>query len=113
MKTQKQVVEEFLAGGFLLVGEYRATAVDKISWRDKVTKQAMSAEVIYHTVETATGSFKVNERLADGAKGETRLAEIRAEGIVKGKQVVVRYSEVTTERGNVSLRGTIELLESK
>lgn len=113
MKTQKQITEEFLAGGLVLVGEYRATSIDKISWRDKETKAALSAEVMYHTVETATGSVKVNERLADGVTGEKRLAEIRGEGITKGKQVVVRFSELKTERGNVSLRGSIELLEAK
>lgn len=109
---QAEATAEFLAGKFVVVGEYRASSAETVNYRDKTTGRAASMESLRHTVETESGSFALDERVPDGAKASDVLASMKAAGLVKGSRVLVRLTSFLTQKGVTSARGTLELFDT-
>lgn len=113
VKTNKmaEAIARFEAGESVMVVEYRVSKADKISWRDKAgSGKVLEAETLRHTVETPSGAFAVDERLPDKVTGAERLAELQKGGLTKGKKVLLVLTQLITQKGVTSARGSIELL---
>lgn len=95
------------AGALAVIAEYRSSKPEHIRWRDKQTGKAMEADMLRHTVEVGDASIAVSDRLEEGETGEGKIAKL---GVKKGQKVLLRFSEITTERGLISARGTLEAI---
>lgn len=96
------IVELMKAGELVAVVEYRKSIAEVISWRDKVSGKAMKAPVLRHTVETATASVSVAERVPDDWDAAKYTPPFK-----KGDKVALWVTEWKTERGSVSARGEL------
>lgn len=86
--------------------EYRSSKAEKIRWRDQKTGQALEASVLRHTVENASGSMVVNERVDDKMDVEHYQPPFS-----KGERVVLTLTEYKVERGMIQTRGKLDKLE--
>jgi len=101
-----ELSERVRKGEVVAVGEYRMSKAETINWRDKQSGAAKSAVVLRHVVEVGDKSVTVNERVPDGVKeGDVKVAWS------KGQLVVLHLDSWVTERGTVTCRATLELLE--
>jgi len=101
-KKMADLVNDFKNGVPVLIVEYRKGMAETISWRDKASGKAMTAPVVRHTVETASASVSVAERVED-----TFDTSKFVQPFAKGAKVAFYPSEMTTERGQLSARGVI------
>lgn len=101
--TEAAATKAFLSGQLVAFGEYRASAAETIQWRDKVTRAALSAPTLRHTVEFGNQSVVVNERVDEA----TFKVEDYKPPFVKGARVVVFYTSVTIDKGVTQMRGAI------
>jgi len=97
-----EAVKAFERGEKVMLCEYRKSVAETINWRDKGTQKPMTAPVLRHTVETATESLTVTERVPD----DFNVVAFKAP-MAKGAKCLVWLSELKQERGNVSARGTL------
>lgn len=98
---------KILAGERIFVCEYRSSKCENITWRDKDTGRSQSAHIVRHTLESGPDSLILNERTGDNFDASKWAAPAK-----KGQTVVVHVTELKTERGMLSARGTLEVLES-
>lgn len=104
--NMEKASQEWASGSFLVIGEYRNSRSEMLNWRDKQTGASKSAPILRHTVEVGNTSCAVNERVPDN----TKLEDIRIPWR-KGEIVAVRLTEMSTDKGMVSLRGTLEKIQ--
>lgn len=95
------------SGAMCVVVEFRRSIAETISWRDKTSGKALTAPVVRHTVESGIATITVNERVAD----DFNVAAFKPP-FEKGARVLLQFTELHTEKGNVSARGTLTALES-
>lgn len=103
--TEKEFVDRVQSGALLVLGEYRMSKQEMISWRDKQTGRPMSAPVLRHTVEFGDMAVAVSERLPDSI---TKLEEVPPIPFKKGQRVVLHLDELTRSLGMVAARGRLE-----
>jgi len=90
----------------VLIGEYRNSKSEMLKWRDKMTGAAKEGPICRHTIEGGGISYAAAARIPDG----TKLEDIRIP-FRKGDAVVIRFTEYTTTRGAVAVRGELEKLQ--
>jgi len=100
--TKAEALAQLQGGVFGAFVEYRMSTAEVINWRDKATGKAMSAPIVRHTVETATASIAVAERVPD----DFNVAAFKPT-IKKGAKCFLVMSEYMTERGSVKARGEL------
>lgn len=102
--------QEFLNGvqnGVPLVEvEYRASNAEVIKWRDKVTKQALSAPMVRHTVEYHKGSMAVSERVPDDFNVENYNPPFK-----KGDKVILEIAGWQSQKGAITAQGTLHPID--
>jgi len=103
--TLTTVRAEWEKGAFVVVAEYRAGRVEKIAWRDKITKEPREMQFITHALEIGGQPIAMRERVQDGADLTAWVPPA-----VKGAAVVVRFDQLETEKGIRTLRGTVQPL---
>jgi len=102
---KSEVLAKVMAGERLLVGEYRSSQVEQISFRDKTSGQARSFWRVAHTVEFGNLSVSVSERMPDDFDGSKFVAPGK-----KGNAVVVHMDGWLVEKGTCRASGKLELL---
>jgi len=111
MAKEKQVIERFLAGAFIVMAEYRGFKVESMSWRDKKTGGRVSAPIAIHAVEVGDVQLKVTEWLPDDtpkdASGQPQVASKHK----KGERVVVKLDSLEVQSGMHQARGSIHPVE--
>jgi len=103
--TKSELVERVLKGEPLLAVEYRSSKAERISYRDKETKTAQVLVLLSHTVENATGSIRVSERVEDTFDPDKYVAPYE-----KGARVVLVLQSLQVARGITTASGKLELL---
>lgn len=105
MKVQ-EINAAVLGGRRVVVGEYRASKIEEIKWKDKETHQPKQAVFCRHTVEFGPESVQVNERVPEGAA----VSDIKVPW-VKGQ--IVALVDFTWEifKGASTVRGTLQSVE--
>lgn len=103
--TQQEAVSRWMDGELLAIGEYRMSRAEMLNWRDKTNGQARSAPMLSHTIECGNISLTVAERIPDNVK----LDDLKIPWS-KGQKVVVHFNQLTTEKGLVSARGSLDPL---
>lgn len=101
-KKLSEVKKEWESGIPVLLVEYRKSMAEQINWRDKASGKMMHAPVLRHTVETATASVMVTERVADDFKVDGYQAPF-----AKGQRVALYATELATDKGQLSARGQL------
>jgi len=101
-----EAIKQWEVGSFLIPVEFRKSIAEVIAWRDKATGKAMTAPVVRHTVETATATLTVNERVPD----DFNVGNFK-QPFEKGKRVLLSVTELHQERGNFTARGVLLPLE--
>jgi len=102
--TKAEAVKLWEAGQTVAVVEFRSSRVDDLSWRDKTTGKAMHAKLLRHTVECGNQSVAVQERMPDDWDGKVPVE------FKKGDICLLNFSAWNTERGAVTVRGSLQLL---
>jgi len=105
--TKTELTQAVLNGEPVLVVEYRASNAETIKWRDKVSKQALSAPTLRHTVEFSKGSMAVSERVEDTFDTGAYKPPFK-----KGDKVVLRFTGWQQQKGAVTASGSLELFDS-
>jgi len=106
IKTKKELVDSFYAGEMVLVGEYRSSEAEQITWRDKASGAMLSAPMLRHVVELGVKSAIVSERVDRATfKPENYVPTFK-----KGDKVIVRLRTCMIEKGVIKLDGTLEPL---
>jgi len=103
--TKAEVQKLWEAGHQVALVEFRSSRVDELAWRDKTTGKAMKAKLLRHTVEAGTQSVSVQERMPDDWDGKVPFE------FTKGEQCALNFSAWMTERGAVTVRGTLQRLQ--
>jgi len=101
-----EVLQRIQAGERILIGEYRSSKCETINWRDKVSGKPLSAAAVRHVVEFGPDSVVIAERTAENFE----VAKFKAPAS-KGQKVACHFTEFLTERGVMSARGTLEVIE--
>lgn len=104
--TLSEASKLFLAGGRLLVGEYRSSKAENITWRDKQSGKPMHAATLRHIVECGGDSVVVSDYLPDG-----QTAEGYKPPFTKGQPVIISVTSIQVDKGLVSCRGQMSALE--
>jgi len=98
----EELAKKFQAGFIGFVGEFRFSSAETMKWRDKTTGKAMTAPILRHTVETATATVSITERVEDDFDVKAFVPEFK-----KGDRVMVELTELENERGSLKGRGTL------
>lgn len=106
MAKKSEIMDRVMRGERVIICEYRSSKMENIAWRDKESGKAMSAAVIRHTLESGPDSVTVNERTAADFDSSKWVAPAK-----KGQLVALHFTEFKTERGLMSARGTLEIIE--
>jgi len=86
----------------VMIVEYRKSIAEVIEWRDKGTQKPMTAPVLRHTVESASASLTVTERVPDTFNALGYKSPFK-----KSAKVVLWLTEWKQERGTISARGVL------
>jgi len=103
---EKDMIAGILAGQRLLKVEYRGSKVELIKWRDKESGRSREAWTVRHMVESGPDSIVVHERTDEGFDAAKWQAPLK-----KGQAAVFHCDALITEKGLVSGRGRLEVLE--
>jgi len=109
---QKEAIKRFMDGQPVLMVEYRGYKAETITWRDKDTKQSVSAPILRHNVEgvSENGSavpYGVSKRVEDNFVVSSYVSPFK-----RGEKVVLVFTAMMTERGNITFSGDLHKLEA-
>jgi len=105
--TRKQAAEQFIAGSRVILAEYRGSKLEHVEWRDKESGKAMKGDFLKHNIESGPDPIVVNERLAEGTDAKATLDE-RQKTLKKGQTVLVTFSQMSSNKGQLSMTGKLE-----
>ncbi len=94
------------AGELVVLGEYRSSDAQAITYRDKTTGRMAEMNTLAHTVEFGAHSIKLRERTEDSFKP----AEYKS-AYKKGQRVVVHLESLLREKGVYTGSGKLQPLE--
>lgn len=100
--TNKELMEQIMAGKPLVVVEYRSSKAENIKWRDKETQKTLTGVFLRHTVEAGEVSVAVNERTGEDFKADGYKAPFK-----KGEKCVLVFTDYQTVKGATSARGVL------
>lgn len=106
--TVKEMQDRQLAGEPFLVVEYRSSAVEKINYRDKVTRMAMSMVSVTHACEFGSRPITIREKVADDFDPRNFVAPF-----TRGQMCVWKVESMLREKGLYRGEGTLEILETQ
>jgi hypothetical protein len=107
--TQDDAIKNFQAGIPCLIVEFRSSKAERITWRDKTTRETMTAPLLRHCVESANGTpYVVNERV-----DATFDPDAFKQTFVRGSKVFLEYVSSESMRGIIHFAGTIRPLAGK
>lgn len=106
MAKKSEIMARIEKGERLIVCEYRSSKLETLNWRDKDTGKSMSAAVVRHTLESGPDSVTVNERTGNDFDAAKWVPPAK-----KGQMVALHFTEFKTERGIMSARGNLEVIE--
>jgi len=112
MAKQKEVVERFLSGAFIVVAEYRGFKPEIMSWRDKKTGARTSAPIAVHAVEVGDIQLKVTQWLPDDTPKDAEGRPIVFAKHRKGERVVIKLESLEVQSGMYQARGEIHAVEA-
>lgn len=112
MKNE-EIVGLLRQGKPLVIGEYRRSKAEVITWRDKESGRPMSAPSIRHTVETPDETFEVSDFI-EVPEGKTAEDIVRAFVPLfnKGAEVLVVVKGWQAAKGVVKCRGELHALKA-
>lgn len=94
------------AGELIVIGEYRSSDAQSITYRDKTTGRMAEMDTLGHTVEFGNHSIKLRERTEDNFKPDQYKAPYK-----KGQKVVVQLESLLREKGVYTGSGKLQPLE--
>jgi len=87
----------------VLLGEYRGTKVEKVSWKDKVTGKEECFHKVSHTIEVTDATGAVSSLVDDERQPKTFDGSVPyVAGVNKGQVVALRLSSFQRSKGVVS-----------
>jgi len=93
-KTESQVLAEILAGGLILIGEYRLNKAEAVDYTDKETKKPEVFKSCRHTVEIGPTAYTVNENIPDDFEPAQYVSPFK-----KGERVALYFNLMTPVKG--------------
>lgn len=100
-----EVLANVMAGTPCVVGKYWSGSVSQITFRDKKTNQAKTANIARETVLTSKEPMAITRFLRDDEKPEAWHPSAK-----KMEDVFVRIEGMNVDRGSVTLQGTVEVI---
>lgn len=106
---QANIINNILAGKFLLVGKFVHFKKEVVAYRDRQTGQAATFNKLEFTILTANGIVFVqpDTRKIPGFKMDAYVCPFK-----DNQQVVIEVEKMVTERGTTTVAGNIEVLEA-
>lgn len=99
---KSEFLKNVLEGKPMILVEYRASRAEHIKWRDKETKMMVEGTTLSHTVENATDSIRISDRLAEGVKPEDYKSPYS-----KGDKVILQIRGLQVQKGVTTAVGDL------